>query len=117
MNDLVDFFNSEGESMLIRMKDSAWEAVKNLIVKVNSLDDLKSIINEGKVGIIPYCSIINGEECAIQLKADTGGGDVRGKLIEDEDKIFDVKDIPKENEICLACKKKAELYVYIGKQY
>jgi len=115
---LLYFLNSEGESMLLRMKESAWNIVKGLIVKTNSLEELQTIINEGKVAIVPYCSIdFDGEECADKLKTDTGGGDVRGKVIEKNNEIFTQKDFPKENETCLACGKKATLYVYIGKQY
>ena len=56
--------------------------------------------------------------CAEKLKAETEGGDVRGRIVDNPDKdLFTITKKPKSTEKCLACGKKATLYVYIGKQY
>lgn len=115
--DLVDFFLSEGESMLKRLKEKAWNSAEQLIESINNLDDLKQLISNGKVGIIPFCTIDNaGEDCSTKLKDETGG-DVRGRIVEDKNDVFLHNNLPKDDENCLSCKKKAKVYVYIGKQY
>ena len=117
--ELINFFHDEGEKMIERITTKAWDAVKDLIVPVSSLEKLKTAINEGKVCIIPFCSMdMPAKECAEKLKAETEGGDVRGRLVDEPDKdLFTVTKKPKSTEKCLACGKKANLYVYIGKQY
>ena len=116
---LISFFHEEGEKMIERLTTKAWDAVKDLIVPTSSLEELKSNIKEGKVCIIPYCGMdMKAKACAEKLKADTEGGDVRGRLVDEPDKdLFIITIKPKATEKCLACGKKATLYVYIGKQY
>ena len=118
-NELISFFNEEGEHMIDRITKNAWDAVKDLIIHVSNLDQLKESIANGKVCIIPYCSMdMEAKACAEKLKAETEGGDVRGRLVDDPDKdIFTITQKPKSTEKCLACGKKASIYVYIGKQY
>lgn len=117
--DLISFFNEEGERMIDRITKNAWDAVKDLIVPISSLDQLKTSISEGKVGIIPFCDMsMEAKACAEKLKAETEGGDVRGRLVDEPDKdLFTITKKPKATEKCLACGKKATVYVYIGKQY
>ena len=105
--------------MIDRLTKKAWDAVKGLIIPVTTLDQLKVSVKEGKVCIIPYCSMeMKAKDCAEKLKAETEGGDVRGRLVDEPDKdLFTITKKPKSTEKCLACGKKATLYVYIGKQY
>ena len=116
---LIQTLEQEGNSMLDRLKEKAWSNVEKLIVEaVDSIDKLTKVIGDGKVGKIPFCSIdFDGEECAQILKDKTGGGDVRGRLVENPNKIFEFNDVPPAGISCLGCEKEAKLYVYIGKQY
>ena len=116
---LISFFTEEGEKMVERLTTKAWDAVKDLIVQVSTLEELKTNISAGKACIIPYCNMdMKAKECAEKLKAETEGGDVRGRLVDEPDKdLFTITKKPKSTEKCLACGKKATLYVYIGKQY
>ncbi len=117
--DLISFFKETGEQMITRLTTKAWDAVKDLIVNVPSLEELKTKISEGKACIIPFCNMqMEAKACAEKLKAETEGGDVRGRLVDEPDKdLFTITKKPKSTEKCLACGKKATLYVYIGKQY
>jgi prolyl-tRNA synthetase len=119
VDDLITFIHDEGERMIERLTTNAWNAVKDLLVQTSDLIVLKTIISEGKVGIIPYCSMdMDGKSCAEKLKTETEGGDVRGRLVDNPElDLFKITKKPKSTEKCLACGKKATIYVHIGKQY
>ena len=79
------------------------KSFKEKIVNAKSLDELKKVINDKKIGIIPLCKNI---ECEDILKAETGGAKT---LFIAEEKI--------KAEKCIICKKKADYFTYVGKSY
>ncbi len=88
------------EDMLQKSK----KLFESKIEKVISLDKLKKIIEQKKVGIIPLCT---NAECEDMIKFETKGAKA---LFISDDKI-------KASEKCIICGKKANYYVYAGKSY
>jgi prolyl-tRNA synthetase len=76
---------------------------KEKVVKAKSLSELKKIIDDKKVGIVPLCKNI---ECEDMLKAETKGAKA---VFISEEKI--------KSEKCIICNKKADYLVYAGKVY
>ncbi len=74
------------------------------IEKTNSLESLKKIIENKKVGIIPLCK---KEKCEETLKFQTKGA--KAVFISEKDII--------KNDRCIICNKKADYFVYAGKSY
>jgi len=72
--------------------------------RTDSLEKLKKLIDEKKVGIVPLCK---SPECEVALKAETKGG--KALFIDDKNKV--------KSEKCIICGKKAEYFVYAGKSY
>lgn len=80
------------------------ELFESKIEKTNSLESLKKIINNKKVGIIPLCK---SEKCEEMLKYETKGA--KAVFISEKDKV--------KNEKCIICNKEADYFVYAGKSY
>jgi len=76
---------------------------KEKIEKGKSLDELKKIINNKKVGIVPLCSSM---QCEDIMKAETKGAKA---LFISEEKV--------KADKCIICKKPAAYFVYAGKSY
>ena len=95
------------EKALVEMQASLLEKSKKLfksrVERTSSLDELKKLIEDKKVGIVPMCK---NSECEDKLKAETKGAKA---VFISEDKI--------KGEKCIICKKKAEYMVYAGKTY
>lgn len=93
--------------MLEEIQDNLYKRSEKLfkskIGRADSLAELKKIVNDKKVGIIPLC---RKESCEEMLKAETNGA--KAAFIS-EDKI--------KNEKCIVCKGKADYFVYAGKTY
>jgi len=79
-----------------RLFDSKIKGAKNL-------DELKSIIEEKKVGIVSLCK---EENCEENIKSETKGA-----------KAVFIADTAIKNEKCIVCGKKADYFVYVGKTY
>lgn len=73
------------------------------IEPANSLDELKKIIENKKVGIIPLCK---SEKCEDWLKSETKGA-----------KAVFIAEKKVKDERCIICKKKADYFIYAGKTY
>ncbi|MGV8176952.1 MAG: hypothetical protein ACP5NX_04075, partial [Candidatus Bilamarchaeaceae archaeon] len=92
----------------IREKSKAW--FKGMLSEADTLEELKKLA-ETKGGLIkvPFCTdAMEGEKCAEKLK-DACAVNMRGSLFEDGH-------APKGKK-CIACGKKAEIYLYAGRQY
>lgn len=76
---------------------------KGKVEQAESIDKLKRVIGEKKVGISPLCKSL---ECEDNMKSETGGAKT---LFIDKKKV--------KNEKCIICRKKADYFVYIGKSY
>lgn len=74
------------------------------IEKTSSLEELKKIIENKKVGIIPLCK---NEKCEEMIKYETKGA--KAVFISEKDKM--------KNEKCIICRKNADYFVYAGKTY
>ena len=84
------------------------------VVDCDSLDDLKKVIDDGKIGRIAICSTdLDGEECAKVIEEETGGL-VRGTNYgEDPDKVKEEL----KGKKCIVCGKPANAIVYVAKSY
>jgi len=75
------------------------------VKKAETLEQLKKIIENKKVGISPMCK---DEKCEETLKFETKGA----KTL-----FIDNKNLVKSNQKCIICNNSAEYNVYIGKSY
>ncbi|RIB35168.1 MAG: proline--tRNA ligase [Candidatus Nanoclepta minutus] len=85
------------------LKEEAIKYFKEKIVKTNNISELTKIIEENKVGKIPFCM---SEECAKELK-ERYSLDIKGYDINPE----------KTNERCIVCGKEGKYWVYVGRSY
>ncbi|MEK6859752.1 MAG: proline--tRNA ligase [Nanoarchaeota archaeon] len=94
--------------ILENIQSNLFEKSKKLfdskIEKTNSLNELKKIIENKKVGIVPLCK---DSECEDMMKSETKGA--KAIFISEKDKI--------KNEKCIICNKPAAYFVYAGKSY
>ena len=94
-------------SILEDIQKNLFEKSKKLFIgkieRAKSLDELKKLINDKKVGIVPLCSSV---ECEDMMKAETKGA-----------KALFIADEKVKAEKCIICGKKAEYFVYSGKSY
>jgi prolyl-tRNA synthetase len=95
-------------NLLEEIQKNLFERSKKLfeskIEKADSLNKLKKIIEDKKVGIVPMC----GEgKCEESMKAETKGA--KALFISDKDKV--------KSEKCIICGKKADYFIYAGKSY
>lgn len=100
--------NKEVPKILEEIQNNLYERAKKkteaMFEKVNSMTELKKLIENKKVGIVPLCS---EERCEEDMKAETKGA--KALFIDDKNKI--------KSEKCIACGNKAEYFVYAGKSY
>lgn len=98
----------EVKAALDEIQKSLYERSKKLfeskVEKTPYLSELKKLISDKKVGIIPLC---NNAECEAMLKHETGGAKA----------VFISEDKLKGDEKCLICQKKADYFVYVGRTY
>jgi prolyl-tRNA synthetase len=94
--------------ILEEMQKSLFEKSKKLfdskIERTSSLEELKKIIENKKVAIVPLC---NQEKCEEMIKVETKGA--KAVFISEKDKV--------KSEKCTICKKQADYFVYVGKTY
>lgn len=103
----IDNIEKEASKILNDIQKNLFEKSKRLfnekIANADTLDELKRIINDKKVGIVPLCK---NNECEDMMKAETKGA-----------KALFIADKKVKNEKCIICGKKAEYFVYSGKSY
>lgn len=94
--------------MLEEMQKSLFDKSKKLfeskIERTDSLEGLKKLIENKKVGIVPVCK--NGA-CEETMKAETKGA--KALFIDESKKV--------KAEKCIICGKKADYFIYAGKSY
>lgn len=84
------------------MEEQSEKKLKENITEVTSMDDLKGVKGFA-------CANWCGEgKCEENIKAESGGYEIRGSLYKKKEKIFGP---------CLYCRKKAEMVVYIARAY
>ncbi len=103
----IKSLKKECEKVLDEIQNALFERSKKLfkskVEKTNSLEDLKRLIDEKKVGIVPLCM---NPECEDTIKSETKGAKA---VFISEEKV--------KNEKCIICGKKADYLVYSGKTY
>lgn len=104
IKELKNKIKKELEEIQINLYNKSKILFESKIEKTTSLQKLKEIIKNKKVGIIPLC---NKEECEGIMKSETGGAKalfISEERIEKEDK-------------CIICNKPASYLIYSGKSY
>jgi prolyl-tRNA synthetase len=84
----------------------AEKLLKDSVVKVSNLDELKKAVESKKIGFAALCS---SHECEDELKFKSGGAKVLNIPLEQP------RDLEKSS--CIVCGKKADYYANIGKSY
>ncbi|MCX8195197.1 MAG: proline--tRNA ligase [Candidatus Micrarchaeota archaeon] len=106
--ELLHFIQKEAALMLADMKKKALSEFEGRMAKATSMEALASALEKGCLVAVPLCSIeMEGRNCAEEIK-DKTAGDVRGIR-------FDKKEHAQAN--CIACGKKANVLVYVARQY
>jgi len=85
------------------LKEEAIKYFKDKIVKTNNISELIKVIENNKVGKVPFCM---SEDCAKELK-EKYSLDVRGYDLNPEE----------TEEKCIVCSKEGKYWVYVGKSY
>ncbi len=88
------------------MHKKAQELLKNAIIEVSALDELKKAVEGKKIGFVPLCK---SRECEDELKFKSGGAKALNIPEEQPSKLG--------KSVCIMCKKKAEYFAYVGKSY
>lgn len=111
VSDVFDQIKKIKDEFLENLKKQANANFENKIVTVNSLENLKEVVDNNHVARAPFCSIdMHGKNCFEELKFQTKGADVRGTRM-------DTKEVALPEDVCVVCKNKAKEIVYIGKSY
>jgi prolyl-tRNA synthetase len=101
--DLKKVVSKDLEDMQAKMFERSKKIFLSKLADANSLDELKKVIEDKKVGLVPLCK---KESCEEILKAETRGAKA---LWIDNKKV--------KTEKCIACGEKADYFVYAGKSY
>jgi prolyl-tRNA synthetase len=113
LNHLLNAIDELGAALTKNLRDIAEKKFDESITDAKTLKELEEKINNKKICKIPWCSIdLDGEDCAMEIK-DRLAATVRGRDMRE----IDAGIIPKNGEKCFICGKKAECFVYVGKQY
>lgn len=103
---LVERILELSKDMLRSLRERAEKFFQSMISEAHSKEDLIKLMNEKKGFIrVNFC---NREECAMKLKEETNGMEVRGTLAEK---------IEEPRGKCIWCGRKAKAVVYLAKPY
>jgi len=83
--------------------ERAKKMLKDAIVNVSSMNELKKVIANKKIAFAPLCS---SRECEDKLKHQSGGA-----------KVLNIPDGKKGGGKCVVCGGKADYFGYVGKSY
>lgn len=98
-----------GNSMLANLVSKADKWFEEQLGKATTMDELAKALETHGFVRVPFCTDQKEDEaCANKVKEATHAN-MRGSL-------FDSKEVPK-NEKCIACGKKAGVYLYAARQY
>ncbi len=110
LEDLLSVLPEKGRVVSDDLRREADEKLANAIHDVETMDQLKEVLEKGGLARAPLCSIeMDGKECSDWIKHETHG-DIRGIR-------FGVDEKPKEGQKCIWCGKPAKHLVYIARQY
>lgn len=106
---LEKYLSEIGEKILKNLRKKADAHFEGHITNAKSMAELKENIKKGGFARVNFCSRDKeGEGCSDVLKAETGGGEVRGTLHGKNEKA---------SGNCIACGRKAGVVVYIARSY
>lgn len=109
--DLEKHIEEISHLIIKELRQKADTAFENAITEAKDLKELKKKVDKGGFIKINFCSVeMDGKGCAETLKAETGGGEVRGTLHGKDEK-------PKQGAVCAVCGKPAKEIVYVAKSY
>lgn len=111
---LTELVKKINETKLAITKNLIERADKEFKARVNNADSIeslnKALDKSGGFVRVPFCTDAKeGKKCADKIK-DECKANMRGSL-------FDSKDMPSAKEKCIACGKKASIYLYAARQY
>jgi len=104
LSELKRYVASSLEDIQKKLFEKSKKTFNAKIVEGKSLEDLKKIVEDKKVALVPLCK---DEKCEEMIKSETKGA----KVLWIEDK----KEVKKEK--CIVCDKKADYFAYSGKSY
>jgi prolyl-tRNA synthetase len=111
LNDLVSKINDIKTLITKTLVERSDSVFKTKVNQAGSMDELNKVLDKtGGFVRVPFCTDADdGEKCAEKVK-DACKANMRGSL-------FDSKDAPSAKEKCIACGKKAGIYLYAARQY
>jgi len=92
------------EDIQKNMLNKSKKLFESKIEKANSIEEIKNIVENKKVGIIPLCK---NEKCEETLKFETKGAKA----------VFIADNLKVKAEKCIICNKPADYFIYCGKTY
>lgn len=106
--EVADYITKNAKKYDENLIETADKLFKNRVANIKSKDELKKVVNEGKIARVGFCSMNqDGEKCAEFIEKNMQA-EVRGTRL-DEKK----KDIEK----CVICGKKANHIAYVARSY
>ncbi|NYZ80035.1 proline--tRNA ligase, partial [Candidatus Micrarchaeota archaeon] len=107
--DLEKYLEEVPHLILKNLRERADKAFENCVHDAKTMKELKKYVKDGGFTRVNFCSRDeDGRACAETLKAETGGGEVRGTLHGKEET---------PNGPCVVCGKKAGVVVYVANPY
>ncbi len=107
--DLTNAIENASKEIQKNLVEKADEWFGKQLGKAKTMDELKAALDKQGFVRVPFCTDeMHGKECAEKVKEATHAN-MRGSL-------FGSKEKPKD-EKCIACGKKAEIYLYAARQY
>ncbi|MEM0372813.1 MAG: proline--tRNA ligase [archaeon] len=106
----IEKYLAELPSLILKnLREKADKAFDTCIHEAKNMKELKKNVEKGGFTRVNLCSRdAEGAQCADAIKAETGGGEVRGTLHGKDEK---------PSGDCIACGKKAGVVVYVAKSY
>ncbi len=108
ISDLLKYIEKTSKEIDENLTKQANKLFENNLVDTNSLEQIKEVIDTGKIARCEFCSVDkSGEKCAEIVEKETGA-EIRGTKLDEKE-----QDLKK----CIICNKKANHIVYIAKSY
>ena len=112
IKDLIEYIKKASIEIDQNLTKQADKLFDNNLIDVKTKEEIKEIIESGKIARCGFCSVEkDGEKCAEVIEKETGAT-VRGTRL-DEKRDEKKADISK----CIICGKKANHIVYVARQY
>lgn len=107
--DVLSEIQKIAKSILGNLKKNADRFFSDKIYSASTMEELKKSLDKGGFTKINICSRdMDGKDCADNIKAGSGGGDIRGTRF---------GAVEKPTGKCIWCGKPAKAVVYVGKSY